>query len=1120
MFGADLIIMAVMSRSKLLPPQKPREEPPATPAPSGILDNRENGKVGEFLREKITPGAEVRVVSAYFSIYAHQALRAELESAGTFRFLFGDPRSAGNVIPGEPVKILVTSGGRPELVVAPDEDIAATLQRKRVARECEEWVNSGRSKVQIQTLKGEFLHGKMFHIQPPDGAPSAVCGSSNFTARGLGFNNGNRELNIVANPETCADLKKWFQNLWEKPGADKRLKEGKRKMLEALQRLGKDQPPEVVYYLTLYRLFRDELEKDPQSADDLPLEESAVWGALYPFQKSAVYGVVKRLRRHGFCVLADSVGLGKTYTALAVVRHFRNERILVLCPKRLKENWTRFLYDARGRNPLRDDHFRYRVRAHTDLSREDPGVDWNCYDLVVIDESHNFRNHAGARYKTLRAALKKSRAKTLMLSATPVNISLTDMRNQILLAADDDAFSRDLGIPSVRSAVDASQKSFAMWEKKSAGDKDALMEGMGVAFLKLMDALTIARSRRHVQTYYAESAALNFPDPVPAQNLQPETDSGSGTNPYDKLSYADIHGEIGGLSLALYSPSKHLRKDSGAMRELREEKEKTNFNQQDREHFLIGMMRVNLLKRLESSVFSFRLTLNRTIDKIREVEEKIDGFRKKFSGDSVEVEVADILDEESEDEDFFVGRRRRYDLAEMDLDEWGEKLKGDREKLEAMLEKAERVTADRDAKLDQLKALLREKAQNPLNGRDDGLPNRKALVFTSFADTADYLYDSLRPLARELGLRIGLVKGSGANKTTAARASFDEDASAPYGEILDRFAPRARRFEIPEGGEIDLLIATDCVSEGQNLQDCDWVVNYDIHWNPVRIVQRFGRIDRIGSRNKKIKMTNFWPPLKLEEYLALRHRVDARMALADIVGAGGLTDAENQVREELRFRDAQLRKMIDEGKTLTSDDLGEVSASDFTMADFLAELRAFLEANREALENAPNGLFAVVESDSAAAAEPGVIFCLKRTDEKGGKNDDELRRANRTHPYFLVYVRQDGGAASVRFGFPQAKRILRIFGDLCRGKFGESSKADKIARWRELCAAFDAEIQSEEGMEQIRDALNAAVNGITGGLRDKTRSELSASRSAKISKAAEQPKEAADFELVSWLVVR
>ena len=435
--------------------------------------------------------------------------------------------------------------------------------------------------------------------------------------------------------------------------------------------------------------------------------------------------------------------------------------------------------------------------------------------------------------------------------------------------AEDDDFESELGIQSVQTVVGVSQREFGLWEREGGGDKDQLIERLGPAFLKLMDAVTIARSRRHVEKHYREDLKRigGFPEREPPENKRPHTDENG------ELSYAEIHRNIGQYGLSVYSPSKYLLDKSV----LEAEKKKYNFHQLDREGFLIEMMRVNLLKRLESSVESFRQTLSRMIAKMRETEDKIRRFQQSQSGG----EIDSAPEDDPEDDEFFVGRRRRYNLRELDGAKWAADLAVDRGILEEILVRAEKVDAERDEKLRTLKEILRKKAKEP---------NRKALVFTHYADTARYLRDNLLAFARANKLKIAMVVGAAAaapapDAKPLLGEKTEDDSGRDFAKILDDFAP-VSRGRAAAGAEIDILIATDCVSEGQNLQDCDMVVNYDIHWNPVRIIQRFGRVDRIGSRAQKVRMTNFWPAMEMEEYLKLESRVKARMALADVAATG------------------------------------------------------------------------------------------------------------------------------------------------------------------------------------------------------------------------------------------
>ncbi len=1080
-----------------------------------IVDNRHR-RVGEFLRERIEAGSDLSIVSAYFTIYAYEALRDALEKAGSTRFLYGEPRGVGAMDP---------MGDEPRFFRLNDDDgieLGRVLAQKPLARACAAWIDR---QVEVRTIgRANFLHGKLYHVAGGNGA-AALVGSSNFTRRGLGHGAvPNVELNLEVRDEADRTaLLRWFDDLW---GDESLTRDAKDEVLAALERLGAAHAPEFVYYKTLFHVFEDWSARQGEREGllrDVHLHDTAIWQALYEFQKDGATSAINRLLRHNGCIIADSVGLGKTWTALAVVKFFelRNERVLVLCPKRLEDNWVRYTAWAGFRNnPFEKDRLNYAVRAHTDLSRYEGkagAVDlsrfnWGAFDLVVIDESHNFRNEgrdrtdeAGnvvrrSRYNRLLEEVVKGSVQTrvLMLSATPVNTSLRDLRNQIYLMTEKrrDAFREALGIGDIQVMFGVAQREFQHWEQArrrgGPADKAALIENLGADFLTLLDALTIARSRDHLRRFYPAVTERigGFPRRAKPENLYPPTD-GEG-----ELSYDGLHERIGDFRLAVYTPSQYLKDTSG----LEEEKARLHFDQRDRERFLIGMMRVNLLKRLESSVHAFALTAGRILDRMDELDRRIEAWRARGGEDDIDVRP----DEDDEDEEFTVGRRRRYRLDELDIDRWRQDLREDREVFEDLHDRAKRVTIERDAKLAGLKALLRRKIEAPAADKD-GRANRKALVFTTFADTARYLYDHLADRARdEPSARVALVTGGDGNRSTAGSSRFDD--------ILEGFAPRAQnRGDKSDGGdEIDILIATDCLSEGQNLQDCDLVVNYDIHWNPVRLMQRFGRIDRLGSRNREVRMVNFWPTADLERYLDLKNRVEARMALADAT-ATGLDDplSEDAARGDLAFRDEQLKRLRDEILDIEDAD-DSVSMSDLTLDDFLADLLRYIQQHRAALEAAPFGLHAVVPARPAAesrregapdAIRPGAIFCLRR------KTGSAERTPNRLWPYFLVYVRDDG---TVRYGFRRARQCLALFRTLAAGR-SEAAAA--------LENAFDRETDHGRRMEKYDKLLDAALRNIAATFRGAQLQALARERGAALAKASERPGGADDFELITWLVI-
>jgi hypothetical protein len=986
----------------------------------------------------------------------------------------------------------------------------------------------------------------MYHIATA-GVQDAILGSSNFTVRGLGLaaENNNIELNLIVDGNRDRqDLKQWFDELWRNDGL---VKDVKQEVLQYLKQLYENHPPEFIYYKTLFHIFERFLEDSGKTDADLgrtSLFETETWKALFEFQKDGVKGAINKILRYNGCIIADSVGLGKTFEALAVIKYFelKNERVLVLCPKKLRENWTVYAANS-SLNPFLQDRYRYDVLSHTDLSRERglsglidlETLNWGNYDLVVIDESHNFRNNAPgkrdetgeivrkSRYQRLMDEIIKSgvRTKVLLISATPVNNDLKDLRNQIYFVTEgsenDGAFAESLGIESVKDTLTAAQKVFSAWARRQGAARKTsdLLEKLSAAFFKLLDELTIARSRKHIQKYYKDTIAQlgGFPVRDKPLSLYPEIDIQGLFLSYDKL-----NSEIDQYKLSLFNPSKYVQ---DKYREEYTTSTHDPFSQADRETFLIGMMKVNFLKRLESSVRSFEITMGRTIAKIEALEQKIHDYlqsSQKHASDNLELDLD--LDDTGEDEDAeeatLVGGKFKYKLDHLELDygkNWLHDLKKDKDQLTGLLQAAQKITVERDAKLAVLKQLITAKVQHPTKDKL-GNPNKKILVFTAFADTATYLYDTLVEWAKtDLGINVALVCGGGDLRTTFGHNTFNE--------VLTNFSPRSKKRSkiptMPQSGEIDLLIATDCISEGQNLQDCDYLVNYDIHWNPVRIIQRFGRIDRIGSVNKSVQLVNFWPTDDLNKYINLKNRVEARMALVDMAATfeDNLLqndEIEDLISEDLKYRDKQLLKLRDE--VLDLDDLGDsVSLTEFTLDDFRLELMKYIEANRAALEDAPFGLYSVVPpSLEYKAIVPGVIFCLRQKvvplpaahPSASGTTDG----INPLQPYFLVYVLSDG---NVRFGFAQPKQILEIYRVLCSGK---------SVPYSELCNLFDQETDHGAKMEAYGVLLRKAVDAIAVTFRRRAASGLQSNRAFVLPDEQDQVNENSDLELITWLVVR
>ena len=1087
---------------------------------SKIRDNRHRGSVGAFLESEIENGSSLSVVSAYFTINAYHALKESLDGIEALRFLFGEPNFISSIDSEN------TDEKAFEIV---DEGLQLhdQLQQRPIAKACAKWI---KEKAEIRsTRQSNLLHGKMYHVAN-NGVEKAIMGSSNFTVRGLGLSppHDNIELNLeVDDPQDRGDLKAWFDEIWNDTN---HVEDVKAKVIAALNRLGKDYAPEFIYYKTLYELFRDDLEarmNNEQTLEDIHLYDTRIWNTLYDFQQDGVKSVIARLLRHNGCILADSVGLGKTYTALAVIKFFelRNDRVLVLCPKKLRENWALYpVHHNQLNNPFEEDKFGYSLMSHTDLSRyggDSGGVDlegfkWSNFDLVVIDESHNFRSDtkpvrddAGnvvrhSRYTRLLEEVINAGAKTkvLMLSATPVNTSLIDLRNQIYLMTEkrEDAFRESLGISNIRALLGQAQREFKAWEddEGSGRDKSKLLAKLGADFFRLLGGVSIARSRRHIENFYADEIDRigEFPEQLKPENHHPSTDLDG------VLSYKYLADQIEKFSLSLYTPSSYVTSEEAKQR-LAREKEAFRFNQLDREKFLIGMMQTNFLKRLESSAHSLTKTLKRTIDKIDVLLEKIDRYEQNQQVLKAEANILldddSLPDDDEDDEEFLVNRARHpYHLRELDCPRWKGDLIKDKGTLSKAWKSVKAITPERDGKFKAIKEHIWDKVQNPATDRD-GVINRKLLVFTTFKDTAVYLYENLSDLAAELNLNMGLVSGD-VTRTKLTPNNFNA--------ILTNFAPRARGRADNGDDEIDLLIATDCISEGQNLQDCDTVLNYDIHWNPVRIIQRFGRIDRIGSRNLSVRMINYWPTEDMEVYLRLQSRVQARMALADAAATGSedpLNElAYEQAQMELNFRDQQLKQLREE--VLDFDDLSDgVVLSDFTLDYFFTQLLRYLEDNKRELEATPNGVYAVTH-DESRPTETGVIFFLR---QRNASTDIQRKAASPIHPFYAVYIRKNG---DIRYGCANTRQVLDLF---------ESAAVGKIEPLQDLCIQFDTETQNGENMAHYDKLLKATIAHISRA-HTTTQTDnmgLGGTRDFELPLESETPRDTSDFELVTWLVI-
>lgn len=1071
-----------------------------------ILDNKQSGSVGETLKEIIEKDSNVSIISAYFTIYAYEYLKKELSKINKLRLLFSEPTFLNEK--KEIKREYLLSGREKNLSGDPFEiKLKNELNQSEIAKECANWI---RNKVEIRAYdSNSTLPQKMFHVKSKE-KEYLIHGSSDFTSRGLGIINSDiPQMNMYIEDEnTTKQMLNWFDSIWN----DKeKVKDVKKSVLEKLEEVYKENNPEFIYYITLYNIFKDyldDLTEEKIVKSKTGFKETIVWNKLYKFQKDGVLGSIDKLEKYNGCIIADSVGLGKTFEALAVIKYYelRNSRVLVLCPKKLRDNWLMYRENDR-RNILANDRFHYDVLNHTDLSRTKgfsgninlETINWGNYDLIVIDESHNFRNNNSredreTRYSKLMNHIIKAgvRSKVLMLSATPVNNRMNDLKNQVafITEGDDKAFEEE-NIKSIEMTMRKAQENFNRWNKLKGDNKstETLLEMLNLDYFKLLDLITIARSRKHIEKYYDITEIGKFPERLKPINIKADIDLKHKYPPLE-----EINKLIRELSLAAYSPLKYVRLDKEEEYSKKYDKAVKNgqsiFRQKDREESLINLMRVNMLKRMESSIFSFGKTTAKILSKIDIMLYKIKNSEDYIMED---IEISDVELEENIYDDFMIGNKIKVLLKDMDLLRWKQDLEEDKEKLESIIIETAKINSERDAKLFELKNIIKEKIENPIN-----TGNKKVIIFTAFADTAHYLYDNISKWAKDnLGIESAVVTGSGANKTT------DKGFKNDIGSILMNFSPisKERNILYPEmQKEIDILIATDCISEGQNLQDGDFLINYDIHWNPVRIIQRFGRIDRLGSKNKSIQLVNFWANMELDEYIKLEARVSGRMVLLDISATGEENVIEeNTSMKDLAYRKHQLEKLKESVIDL-EDVKGGISLTDLTFNDFKMDLMEYMKRNKVELDQASNGMYAVSKAN-LEDIKPGTIFCLKQVNE-----NTVDRSKNSFSPYFMVYINEEG---EVLHSFIHSKKVLDMYKKLCSGK-------NEVIE--EVIMEFNKETNNGTDMSWYSYLLEEAVKNIIGKEEEKGVESLFSRGGTTLEKDKFRGLE--DFELISFLIVK
>lgn len=1072
-----------------------------------ILDNI-NQTVRSDLQATIKKGSKLSIAAACFSIYAYQELKKQLDGIDQLRFIFTSPTFIQEKVPKEKREFYIPRLNRERSLYGTDFEIKLRneLTQKAIAKECADWV---RRKV---TFRSNVTQEQMMGFMTVD--ESTYMPINGFTTVDLGCERGNNAYYPVQKTE-AHENSRYFLKLFEEIWNDRvRLQDVTDLVLDNISTAYRENSPDFIYFFTLYNIFNEFLEDI--SEDVLPNEatgfkQSKIWNMLYNFQKDAALAIINKLEKYNGCILADSVGLGKTFTALAVIKYYenRNKSVLVLCPKKLSENWNTYKGNYVN-NPIAEDRLRYDVLYHTDLSREHgksnglelDRLNWGNYDLVVIDESHNFRNGGEIsgedakenRYlklmnKVIRAGV---RTKVLMLSATPVNNRFIDLKNQLALAYEGDSAQINEKLDTsttIDEIFRRAQKAFNEWSRLPAEGRttEALLDMLDFDFFEVLDSVTIARSRRHIEKYYDTADIGKFPERLKPISLRPcLTDLG------DAINYNQIYELLISLNLAIYTPTYYIMPSRLSKYEELTHNKGTSLTQKGREEGIRRLMSINLLKRLESSVYAFRLTIDRVYHLIQSTIETIHTYQS--GGKLLELEDftdADEFDMDDQNTDYFsVGKRVKIDLADMDYLSWLRELEKDADNLQLLSLMIGDITPAHDTKLQTLLELIQEKQEHHINPG-----NRKIIIFTAFSDTADYLYREVAPFVKQnFGLNTAEITGTVDGKTTIPRLRSDLNT------VLTCFSPvsKGRDILMPNSmEELDILIATDCISEGQNLQDCDYLINYDIHWNPVRIIQRFGRIDRIGSRNRVIQLVNFWPDMDLDEYINLKSRVETRMKISVMTSTGDDDPINEEEKGDLEYRRQQLKRLQEEVVDIEEMSSG-ISIMDLGLNEFRLDLLEYMKHHHD-VETTPHGMHAVVPAREDAPA--GAIFVLRNVNDSVN-----VDHRNRIHPFYMVYIGMDG---EILCDYLNPKQMLDTIRLLCRGKTEPIS---------DLCRQFNQETDDGRDMSEMSELLNEAVNSI---LDVKEESDIdSLFKSGGTTALLSQVSGLDDFELICFLVVK
>lgn len=1060
----------------------------------------------------LSDNSQISIAAASFSIYAYEALKEELEKVDCVNFIFTSPTFYTDKSEKQKREFYIPKLNRERSLFGSDFEIRLRnqLTQRAIARECADWI---RRKARFKT---NITHGSMnTFLNIKEGEETYTYMPFNeFTTTELGLDRGNNICPMVVGMPGHSSTDMFLKNFAELWKDKEKFQDVTDNVIENIETVYKENAPAFIYFITLYNIFNEFLEDI--SEDVLPNEatgfkSSVIWNKLYNFQRDASLAIINKLEKYNGCILADSVGLGKTFTALSVIKYYenRNRNVLVLCPKKLNDNWQTFRSNYKN-NPVLADRLRYDILFHSDLSR-DKGlsngldlerVNWGNYDLIVIDESHNFRNggrfdnddedddfkenrYARLMNKVIRSGVK---TKVLMLSATPVNNRFSDLKNQLQLAYEGKAENindlLDTG-KNIDSIFRDAQTVYSKWAKLPPEKRttEKLVDSLSYDFFQLLDAVTIARSRSHIIKYYNTNDVGKFPERLSPVSRRPKL-----TDLNDAITFADIAEMLNRLNLSIYTPSLFIFESEKGNYGINYEGEGLTVD--GREKGIRKLMAINLLKRLESSVNSFRLTLTRIRDFINDSITAIDKFQESGTGTVDVTDFSEDFDTEDNENDPFVGRKSKINLRDMDYVSWRRDLKADQEVLELLILMLKDITPEHDMKLQQLVADLKNKFEHPINGS-----NKKVLIFTAFADTANYLYEQLSSrILNDCGLHTALITGSTEGKCTLPKLK------CTFNDILTYFSPISKDRDAihpNDTREIDVLIATDCISEGQNLQDCDYLINYDIHWNPVRIIQRFGRIDRIGSKNDVIQLVNYWPDMELDDYIKLKGRVESRMKATVITSTGDDNLLSANEKGDLEYRRNQLKKLQNEVVDIEDMDTG-VNIMDLGLNEFRLDLLANLKEHPN-MDLTPFGMSAVV--NASELIEPGVMYVLKN--KNNGVNID---RSNLLHPFYMVYLSHTG---TVICDHLSPKKLLDKMRYACKDK----TEPDKV-----LCKQFNKETRDGKNMRHYSDLLQSAIESI---ITVKEESDIDSLFSVgETSALTYNIKGLDDFELITFLVIK